>query len=180
MKKLHKLRLATLWLDGCSGCHMSLLDMDERLLDLAGLVDVVYSPLVDTKTYPEAVDIVCIEGAVSSEEDERKLRLARERTGLLIALGDCAVTGNVPAMRNACGVEAVLAAVYLEREAHNPRIPATDLPRLHNQALPLHNFVKVDLFIPGCPPAADILFTALSALVEGRDAELRLNTRFGA
>jgi NAD-reducing hydrogenase small subunit len=177
---MKKLRLATLWLDGCSGCHMSLLDMDERLLDLAALLDFVYSPLVDAKTYPEAVDIICIEGAVSSEEDERKLRLVRERTRLLIALGDCAVTGNVPAMRNAFGAEAVLASVYLEREVHNPRIPTTDLPRLHNQALPLHNFVKVDLFIPGCPPAADILFAALNALAEGRGAELRLNTRFGA
>ena len=177
---MQKLRLATLWLDGCSGCHMSLLDMDERLLDLATKVDFVYSPLVDIKTFPEAVDITCIEGAVSSVEDEHKLRMVRDRTALLIALGDCAVTGNIPAMRNACGAEKVMAAVYLEGGALNPQIPATDLPYLHNQALPLHRFVTVDLFIPGCPPAADILFTALSALVEGRTIDLQSATSFGA
>lgn len=177
---MKKLRLATLWLDGCSGCHMSLLDMDERLLDLAGLVDFVYSPLVDIKTFPEAVDITCIEGAVSSAADEHKLRLVRERTGVLIALGDCAVTGNVPAMRNACGADQVLTTVYLESGALNPQIPAAELPRLNDQALPLHRFVTVDLFIPGCPPAADTLFTALSALASGRAVDLQATTRFGA
>ncbi len=177
---MKKLRLATLWLDGCSGCHMSLLDMDERLLDLAGKVEFVYSPLVDAKVFPEGVDIACIEGAISSAEDELKLRTVRERSGLLIALGDCAVTGNIPALRNSCGVDAMMASVYLNRETCNPQIPATELPTLHNQALPLHNFVKVDLFIPGCPPSADTLFTALTALVEGRIADLHLHTRFGA
>ena len=100
---MKKLRLATLWLDGCSGCHMSLLDMDDRLLDLAASVDFVYSPLVDVKHFPDAVDVACIEGAVSSPEDERKLQTVRQRSGLLIALGDCAVTGNIPAMRNSPG-----------------------------------------------------------------------------
>jgi NAD-reducing hydrogenase small subunit len=177
---MKKLRLATLWLDGCSGCHMSLLDMDERLLDLAASIDFVYSPLVDVKTFPEAVDVTCIEGAVSSAEDEHKLRTVRQRTSLLIALGDCAITGNVPAMRNSYGIDPVMADVYLGREAIQPQIPSTGLPALHDQALPLHSFVKVDLFIPGCPPAADTLFSALSALMEGRAADLRLNTRFGA
>lgn len=177
---MKKLRLATLWLDGCSGCHMSLLDMDERLLDLAGLVDFVYSPLVDIKAFPEAVDITCIEGAVSTDADEHKLRLVRERTGMLIALGDCAVTGNVPAMRNVHGADQVLTTVYLERGALNPHIPTAELPRLNDQALPLHRFVTVDLFIPGCPPAADTLFLALSALAEGRAVDLQAITRFGA
>lgn len=177
---MNKLRLATLWLDGCSGCHMSLLDMDERLLDLSAKVDFVFSPLVDRKTFPEAVDVTCIEGAVSTPEDLYRLRLVRERTGLLIALGDCAVTGNVPAMRNVQGARAMLQAVYVEHQPLNPQIPATDLPPLNDKALPLHHFVKVDLFIPGCPPAADTLFTALTALVEGTVADVRLNTRFGA
>ena len=177
---MKKLRLATLWLDGCSGCHMSLLDMDERLLDLAATIDFVYSPLVDVKIFPEAVDITCIEGAVSTMEDEHKLRTVRARTGYLIALGDCAVTGNIPALRNISGANKVLTSVYLEREALNPQIPAMELPILNEKALPLHSFVPVDLFIPGCPPAADTLFTALSALVEGRSVDLRLTTRFGA
>ena len=83
-------RLATLWLDGCSGCHMSLLDLDERLLDLAARVDIVYGPLVDVKHFPEQVDLVCIEGAVSSSDDLARLRLARQRSRRLIAMGDCA------------------------------------------------------------------------------------------
>lgn len=177
---MKKARLATLWLDGCSGCHMSLLDMDERLLDLAGQVDFVYSPLVDTKIFPDDVDIACIEGAVSTDEDERKLRMVRERSKILIALGDCAVTGNIPALRNAQGAEALLQAVYLERGDSNPQIPAMELPRLHHQAKPLHRFVKVDIYVPGCPPSADTLFTALTALVEGRAVDLQQLTRFGA
>ncbi|HZV26344.1 MAG TPA: F420-nonreducing hydrogenase, partial [Acidothermaceae bacterium] len=84
--------LATIWLDGCSGCHMSFLDMDERLLEVAARADLVYSPLVDTKVYPESVDIVLVEGAVSTDEDMERVRLVRSRTKILVALGDCAVT----------------------------------------------------------------------------------------
>jgi Ni,Fe-hydrogenase III small subunit len=101
---MNKLRFATLWFDGCSGCHMSILDMDERLLDLAAVLEVVYSPLVDAKQFPKNVDVTCVEGAISSPEDEALLRLVRQRTRLLIALGDCAVTGNVPAMRNVVNI----------------------------------------------------------------------------
>lgn len=173
-------RIATLWLDGCSGCHMSLLDTDERLLDLAAMLDVVYSPLMDVKTFPEAVDAVCIEGAVSSKEDERKLVVARQRSRFLIAMGDCAVTGNVPAMRNVVGAERILRSVYIDQDPLNPLIPADNLPVLNSNALPLHCFVQVDLFIPGCPPAADTLFAALSAVAAGKVNDLRLATRFGA
>jgi NAD-reducing hydrogenase small subunit len=177
---MKKLRLATLWLDGCSGCHMSFLDIDERLLDLAAMADIVYSPLVDAKQFPDAVDVTLIEGAVSSVEDEHRLHTVRQRSGLLIAMGDCAVTGNVPAMRNPLGITKVLQSVYIDQQPLNPQIPAFELPTLNEKALPLHHFVKVDLFIPGCPPAADTLFAALSALVAGTTAELQLNTRFGA
>ena len=177
---MKKLRLATLWLDGCSGCHMSLLDLDQRLLDLADKVDFVYSPLVDVKIFPEGVDVACVEGAVSSAEDEEKLRTVRRRTGLLIALGDCAVTGNIPAMRNVLGGQKILQGVYLEREHLNAQIPASHLPALNEHALPLHRFVPVDFFIPGCPPSADTLFAALGALVAGRAVDLPAITRFGA
>jgi NAD-reducing hydrogenase small subunit len=95
--------LATVWLDGCSGCHMSLLDMDERLIDVLARADLVYSPLVDLKVFPETVDVTLVEGAVSSEEDLHKIRHVRARTKLLVALGDCAVTSNVPGMRNPFG-----------------------------------------------------------------------------
>ena len=176
---MNRLRLATLWLDGCSGCHMSLLDLDERLLDLAARVDIVYGPLVDVKHFPEQVDLVCIEGAVSSSDDLARLRLARQRSRRLIAMGDCAVTGNVPAMRNAMGADAMLRGIYAEAVPGGD-LPADGLPMLYEQALPLHQFVRVDLFIPGCPPAADILLAALDALIKGLDPIPRLDTRFGA
>ena len=94
-----KVKFATVWLDGCSGCHMSFLDMDERLLEIAARADIVYSPLVDFKVYPDQVDFCLVEGAVSSEEDLHKIKMVRERTTTLISFGDCAVTANVPGMR---------------------------------------------------------------------------------
>ncbi len=108
--------LATTWLDGCSGCHMSFVDLDERLLEIAELVDLVYSPLVDTKDYPDWVDICLVEGAVSSEDDLHKIRMLREHTGTLVSFGDCAVTANVPGMRNPIGpVPAAGACLRRER-----------------------------------------------------------------
>ena len=97
---MKKVRLATVWLDGCAGCHMSLLDMDEAILAVAKRADVVYGPLVDAQEFPKAVDVTLIEGAVSSQDDLEKVRTIRQRSKLVVALGDCAVTGNVPAMRN--------------------------------------------------------------------------------
>ena len=177
---MNKLRFATLWFDGCSGCHMSILDMDERLLDLAAVLEVVYSPLVDAKQFPENVDVVCVEGAISTPEDEALLHLVRQRTRLLVALGDCAVTGNIPAMRNVIGASAVLQSVYTKQPCVQPQVPTTGLPALNDHALPLHRFVAVDLFIPGCPPSADTLHTTLKALIDGTPASLPLAPRFGA
>ena len=109
-----RVRVATVWLDGCSGCHMSLLDMDERLIELAAAIDIVYSPLVDTKTFPAQVDLTLVEGSVSTEEDLAKIKKIREHTRLLIAMGDCAITGNVPSMRNPFGGDLILQHVYLK------------------------------------------------------------------
>jgi len=168
-----KKKFATVWLDGCSGCHMSFLDMDERLLDLVGLVDIVYSPLVDHKVFPDDVDITLVEGAVSSEEDLHKIRMIRERTKLLIALGDCAVTANVPSMRNSFGVKAILERV-------SKGVQPAYVPLLLPKAQPVHSAVKVDLFIPGCPPAADTIFSILQELLAGRQPDVIALTRFGA
>jgi NAD-reducing hydrogenase small subunit len=179
-KKDKKLRLATIWLDGCSGCHMSFLDIDERLLLLADKVDVVFSPLVDVKEFPEDVDITLVEGALGSEEDLHKLMKIRSRTKTLVAFGDCAITANIPSMRNPFGTEEVLNYVYLQMGADNPQIPTQGVPPLMKRALPLHNYVKVDVFIPGCPPSADTIFFALSELIEGRTPDLSTLTRFGA
>jgi len=163
-----KARLATVWLDGCSGCHMSLLDTDERLIALAQKVDVVWGPLVDAKQFPAEVDVTLIEGAVSSEEDLHRVRLVRASTKILVSLGDCAVTGNVSAMRNKFGANAVLKRAYLENATLDAQIPRSIVPALLPQSRPVHEAVPVDVFVPGCPPSADLIFSVLSELLEGR------------
>ncbi len=171
-------RLATVWLDGCSGCHMSFLDMDERLLEIADRADLVYSPLVDVKEYPQGVDVCLVEGAVSSEEDLHKIRLVRERTTTLVSFGDCAVTANVPGMRNPIGPGPLLERAYLENVTLNPGIPLQVVPALLPTARPVHHVVKVDVFLPGCPPSADLIYNALVDLIEGRTPDTR-GARFG-
>jgi len=170
--------LATVWLDGCSGCHMSFLDMDERLLEIAERADIVYSPLIDIKVYPETVDFCLVEGAVSSEEDLHKIKLIRERTKTLISFGDCAVTANVPAMRNPIGPTPLLERAYLENVTLNPGIPLQVVPALLPMARPVHRVVKVDVFLPGCPPSADLIYQSLVDLLEGRVPDTA-GARFG-
>lgn len=177
---MSKLKLATAWLDGCSGCHMSFLDMDERILELAELVEVVYSPLVDTKEFPENVDIALVEGAVASVDDEHKIRKIRARTRTLVAMGDCAITGNVPSMRNPMGPEAILNRAYIENASAQPQIPCIVVPRLLKIVRPIHEFVNVDVFLPGCPPSADTFYAALTAIVTGEPLDIPALTRFGA
>ncbi|HZP04939.1 MAG TPA: hypothetical protein VFB43_08565 [Terracidiphilus sp.] len=177
---MSKKKLATVWLDGCSGCHMSFLDMDERLIELADRVDLVYSPLVDTKEFPPDVDVTLVEGAVSSEEDLHKIQVIRGRTKLLVSLGDCAVTANVPGMRNPFPVQAVYDRAYRENVTLAPGTPDQVIPRLLPYARPVHTVVSVDIFIPGCPPSADTIYYALTEILEGRQPELSGKTRFGA
>ena len=175
---LRKVRMATVWLDGCSGCHMSFLDMDERLLEIAERADIVYSPLIDVKEYPEGVDFCLVEGAVSSEADLHKIKLVRERTRTLISFGDCAVTANVPALRNPIGVQPLLDRAYIENVTLNPGIPRVVVPALLPTARPVHRVVKVDVFLPGCPPSADLIYQLLVDLLEGRPPDTR-GARFG-
>ena len=177
---MSKLKVATVWLDGCSGCHMSFLDMDERILALAELVDVVYSPLVDAKEFPDQVDIALVEGAVASVDDEKKIKKVRAHSKTLIALGDCAVAGNVPSMRNPFGPDAILDRAYIENADAQPQIPCVVVPKLLKVVRPLHEFVTVDVFLPGCPPSADTIHTALTALVTGAPLDVSALTRFGA
>lgn len=168
-----KVSVATVWLDGCSGCHMSFLDMDERLLELAAFIDIVYSPLVDNKTFPDQVDLTLVEGSVSSEDDLAKIKKIRKHTRLLIAMGDCAVTGNVPSMRNPFGSEKILQHIYLQNA------PREIVPHLLPRVLPVHQVVAVDVFLPGCPPPADVIYFALTELLAGRMPDLSGSTRFG-
>jgi NAD-reducing hydrogenase small subunit len=173
-------KLATVWLDGCSGCHMSFLDIDEQLLALTDQIELVYSPLVDRKTFPDAVDITLVEGSVSSEEDFEKIRHIREHTHILISLGDCAVTGNVPSLRNSVGAESVLRRAYLDPGLLNPQLPGEIIPRLLPTVRPVHAVVKVDIYVPGCPPSARTILYVLSELLAGRTPDLQGKTRFGA
>jgi NAD-reducing hydrogenase small subunit len=173
-----KPRVATVWLDGCSGCHMSLIDLDERLLDIFERADLVYGPLVDFKEFPENVDVCLVEGAVSSEDDLHKIKLVRERTKTIIAFGDCAVTSNVPGMRNPIGVEPLLDRAYIENATINPQIPSRVVPKLLPTARPVHTVVHVDIFLPGCPPSADLIYNLLDDLLAGRVPDVT-GARFG-
>lgn len=178
--------VATVWLDGCSGCHMSFLDLDERIITLAGLVDVVCSPIVDPKEFPASVDLTIIEGAVSSVEDLHKAELIRSRSKVVISLGDCAVTGNVPSMRNPYKREELFARAYIENATEPPdvagrtaKLPVINVPALRPKATPLHEVIHVDLFIPGCPPPADAIWYVLTEFLAGRKPDVSTLTRFG-
>lgn len=174
-------RLATIWLDGCSGCHMSFLDLDERLIALLERVELVYGPLVDAKTFPEAVDVTLVEGAVSTRDDLERIHLVRERTRVLVALGDCAVTANVPSMRNRLPAEAVLGRAYVENVQRNPgTVFDAVVPALLDRARPVHDVVSVDVHVPGCPPSADTIGWVLEELLAGRIPDVASRTRFGA
>ncbi|CAN5142016.1 oxidoreductase [soil metagenome] len=168
---MERVKLATVWLGGCSGCHMSFLDMDEWLIDLATMIDLVYSPLADVKDYPEGVDLVLVEGAVANEENRHMAKIIRQRSKVVVSFGDCAVTGNVTAMRNplARGLEVLRTSYLLESAGTNPSLPDDReiVPQLLDKVLPLHAVIPVDHYLPGCPPSA----VRIKAIVEDLLAE---------
>jgi NAD-reducing hydrogenase small subunit len=182
---MDRLRVATVWFGGCSGCHMSFLDLDEFLIELAGKIDVVYSPVVDMKVYPENVDVCLIEGAICNEDNLELLHQIRARTRVLVSFGDCAVTANVPAIRNQLGLgnaESVLQRAYLENAQHHPCLPKEDgiVPPLLKRVQPVHEVVHVEYFLPGCPPPADRIKTFLVQVLGGAEPKLEgANLKFG-
>lgn len=165
-----KPRVATVWLGGCSGCHMSFLDLDERLLDLAEKVQIVFSPVADVKTFPENVDITLVEGAVTNEENEEMAHLIRKRSRYVLSFGDCATTGNVTAMRNKFPVKELIDRSYRELADIPNGVPDDHalVAKLCPQALPLHHVIRVDAFLHGCPPTPDEIWFAMNELLNGR------------
>ncbi|MFO7814088.1 MAG: NADP oxidoreductase [Pelovirga sp.] len=172
-----KIRLATVWLGGCSGCHMSFLDLDEALIDLLGRADLVYGPLVDTKEYPEDVDVCLVEGAVTNVENLELARRIRTNTRTVVSFGDCAVTGNVTSMRNRIPISDLLNAVYHEASAPIGAEALKVLPALLKKVIPLHQAIKVDLFLPGCPPDPERIAAVLKALVGGTKVDMPADMR---
>lgn len=167
---MRKLRVATVWFSGCSGCHMSFLDLDERLLEFAERAELVFSPVVDIKEFPSDVDVVLVEGAVGNTEHLHQLLEIRKKAKILVAFGDCAVTAGVPSLRNPIPREEVLTTVYGAQDP--PGWEEGEVPKFLTQALPLHAVVPVDFFLPGCPPSADRIWKFLRPLLLGGKPEL--------
>ena len=174
---MERLKIATVWLGGCAGCHMSFLDLDEFLIELAGKVDVVYSPIADVKEFPEGVDVCLIEGAVCNEDNLELLHKIRARSKVLVSFGDCAVTGNVPAMRNQFGIDNadnVLQCAYIDNAQFNPVKPTTDgiVPALLAKVQPVHEAVFVEFYLPGCPPPAERIKALMVQVLAGKTPKL--------
>ncbi len=171
-----KIRLASCSLAGCFGCHMSFLDIDERVVDLLDHVESCRSPLNDIKELKQA-DVGLVEGALCNEDNVRVLQQFRENCEILVGVGACALTGGLPAMRNHYGLAACLKEAYLDASGVvNPSIPSDpELPRLLNRVRPIQEVVRVDYFLPGCPPPAEAFYELFSALLAGREPALNRN-----
>jgi NAD-reducing hydrogenase small subunit len=168
-----RLKIATCSLAGCFGCHMSLLDLDERLFELADRVELDRSPLTDIKELGEC-DLGLIEGGVCNAENVHVLMEFRARCKILIAIGACALNGGVPAMRNQFDLKDCLEESYLRGIGLvDPQIPSDpEIPLLLDQVHPVHEVVKIDYFLPGCPPSADAIWTFVNQLLSGQPLAL--------
>ncbi|MEB3271656.1 MAG: oxidoreductase [Synechococcus sp.] len=176
------MRLASVGLAGCSGCQMSFLDLDDWLFELAERVEVVYAPLIsDIRIYPEAVDVCLVEGAVANTDNLELALQLRQRTAVVVSFGDCALSANVPGLRNLiapdgqAGAIAALRRSYIELADARARIPEAPglLPALLPRVLPLHELIPVDVFLPGCPPSPARIRLCLEALLQGERPRLR-------
>jgi len=170
-----KPKISSDWLAGCAGCHMSLLDIDERIIQVAELADLRATPITDLKAPDESgVDVGILEGGVNNSANEEVAHRMRSRCTLLVALGDCAVFGGVPAMRNFFTLEESLRRAYVETESTDGEGKIPDDPELAvpQRVRALSEVVPVDIFVPGCPPDADTIFYVLSELAQGRKPEI--------
>ncbi len=169
--------VATTSLAGCFGCHMSLLDIDERILDLIELVEFNKSPIDDIKTFTKQCDIGLIEGGCCNSENIHVLKDFRKHCKILVSLGECAIMGGLPALRNGIAIKECLDEAYLNgptvRDNDKQIVPNDDeLPMLLDKVYPCHEIVKIDYYLPGCPPRADLIWNALVALVTGDEMKL--------
>jgi NAD-reducing hydrogenase small subunit len=169
----NKIKVATTSLAGCFGCHMSFLDIDERMIQLADLVEFNRSPITDIK-HCSPCDIGLIEGGVCNAENVHVLREFRHNCKILVAVGACSINGGLPAMRNSVPLEECLREAYLDGiGVENPMIPNDpELPLLLNKVHPIHEVVKIDYSLPGCPPSADVFWKFLTDLIAGREPGL--------
>ncbi len=173
---MSKPKVATAALSSCFGCHMSVLDIDERILQLVELVDFDKSPVNDIKTFTDRCAIGLIEGGCCNQENVEVLRYFRENCDILVSVGDCATMGGIPAMRNTVPLQECMDEAYRDGPTvHNPsgQLPNDpELPLLLNKVYPAHEVVKIDYFLPGCPPPADAIWAALVALLTDEPIEL--------
>ncbi len=172
--------VATTSLAGCFGCHMSLLDIDDRILQLIDLVDFNKSPIDDIKNFTTKCDIGLIEGGCCNDENVHVLKDFRENCKVLVSVGECAIMGGLPALRNGIPIKECLDEAYLngptvqDKDANPNKILPNDeeIPILLNKVYPCHEVVKIDYYLPGCPPRADLIWNALVALVTGDEMKL--------
>ncbi len=169
--------VATTSLAGCFGCHMSVLDIDDRILELIELVEFNKSPIDDIKKFTKKCDIGLIEGGCCNSENVHVLKDFREHCKILVAVGECAIMGGLPAMRNGIPIQECFDEAYMNGitvVANEERIIPNDpeLPMLLDRVYPCHEIVKIDYFLPGCPPRADLIWEALVALVTGDEMKL--------
>lgn len=168
--------IATTSLAGCFGCHMSILDIDERILKLVEVVEFNKSPIDDIKRFTKPCDVGLIEGGCCNSENVAVLRDFRKNCKVLVSVGECAIMGGLPALRNSIPLKECLEEAYLNVptiDAGEHVIPNDeDLPIILDKVYPCHEVVKIDHFLPGCPPSADAIWEAVTALVEGRPLNL--------
>ncbi len=175
---MSKAIVATTSLAGCFGCHMSLLDIDERILELIELVEFNKSPIDDIKTFTKQCDVGLIEGGCCNSENVHVLKEFRKNCKILISVGECAIMGGLPALRNGIPVEECIKEAYLDGPTaavgnEEKVLPNDDeLPMILDKVYPCHEIVKIDYHLPGCPPRADLLWDALVALLTGNEMNL--------
>jgi NAD-reducing hydrogenase small subunit len=174
--------IATTSLAGCFGCHMSFLDIDERIIDLIDLVEFNKSPIDDIKQFTKRCDVGLIEGGCCNSENIHVLKDFRRNCDILVSVGECAIMGGLPALRNNIPIGECLSEAYLTgptvKDANPKKILPNDdeLPMLLDRVYPCHEVVKIDFYLPGCPPTADLIWNALVALVTGKPLELPYET----